>query len=58
MSILPIVVEYLKFKTNVNENILCDHGYVYSSEKHKICTWVNEESWGMMKTFFLDVKQI
>ena len=30
---------------NVNENIQCDHGYAYSSEKQKMCTWVNEESW-------------
>ena len=23
-----------------------------------MCTWVNEESWGMMKTCFTDAKQI
>ena len=32
------------FEKNVNENIQCDHGYVYSSGKQKICTWVNEGS--------------
>ena len=58
MSILPIVVEILKFLKNVNENIQCVHGYVYYSVKQKMCTWVNEESWGMMKTCFPDSKQI
>ena len=43
---------------NVNENIQCFHGYPYSSGKQKTCTWVNEESWGMMKTYFPDAKQI
>ena len=40
------------FEKNVNENIQCVHGYSYSSVKQKICTYVNEDSWGMMKHFF------
>ena len=58
MSILPIVVEILNFLDNVNENIQCGHDYAYSSGKHKMCTWVNEEIWGMMKTCFPDAKRI
>ena len=58
MSILAIVVEILKLLKNVNENIHFVHGYAYSSGKQKICTWINEESWGMMKTCFPDAKQI
>ena len=46
------------FEINVNENIQCVHGYAYSSGKQKMCTWVNEESWGTMKTCFTDAKQI
>ena len=41
------------FETNVNYNIQCDHGYAYSSSKQKMCTWVNEESWEMIKTVFM-----
>ena len=40
-----------------NENMKCIHGYAYYSGKHKICKWVNEERWGMMKTFFPHAKQ-
>ena len=40
-----------------NENMKCIHGYAYYSGKHKICKWVNEERWGMMKTFFPYAKQ-
>ena len=58
MSILPIVVEFLKFLKNVNKKIQCVHGYAYSSGKQKMCTWVNEESWEMMKNCFPDEKQI
>ena len=43
---------------NVNENIECVHGYAYSSGKQKMCTWVNEESWGMMNTCFTDANKI
>ena len=42
----------------MNENIQCVHGYAYYSGKYKICTWVNEESWEIMKTCFPDAKQI
>ena len=42
----------------INENIQCVHGYAYSSRKHKMYTQLNEESWGMMKTYFPDAKQI
>ena len=45
------------FWGNVNKNIQCDHGNVYSSVK-KMCTWVNEEIWAIMKTCFPDAKQI
>ena len=47
-----------RFETNVNNNIQCDHGYAYFSSKHKMCTWVNEESWKMMKECFPGEKQI
>ena len=43
---------------NVNENIHFVHGYAYSSGKHKMCTWFNDDSWGMMKNCFPDAKQI
>ena len=46
------------FEKNDNESIQCVHGYEYSSGKHKMCTWVHEEIWGMMKTCFPDTKQI
>ena len=46
------------FEKYVNENIQCVHGYACSSGKQKMCTWVNEESWVMMKTYFPDAKQI
>ena len=59
MIIFPIVVEYLTFlKKRVNENIQYDNGYAYYLGKQKMCTWVNEESWGMIKTCFPDAKQI
>ena len=45
------------FEKNVNENIQCVHGYIYSSGKQKICIWVNEDSWEMMKYCFPDAKQ-
>ena len=46
------------FEMNVNENIQCVHGYAYHSGKQKICTWVNEDSWEMMKNCFPDAKPI
>ena len=53
------MVEILNFlKKTVNENIQCVYGYAYSSGKHKMCTWVDEDIWGMMKTCFTDAKQI
>ena len=45
-------------ENNINKNIQCVHGYEYSSGKHKMCTWVNEENWVMMKPYFPDVKKI
>ena len=45
-------------ENNVNENVQCVHGYAYSSGKQKMCTWVNKESWGTMKTCFPDARQI
>ena len=38
--------------------IQCVHGYAYYSGKHKMRTWVNEEKWGIMKTYLPDAKQI
>ena len=32
---------YDNFKTNINANIQCDHGYAYSSSKQKMYKWVN-----------------
>ena len=46
------------FETNVNKNIQCVHGYADSSGKPKLCTWVNVDSWGMMKDYFPDAKPI
>ena len=46
------------FEINANENIQCVHGYAYSSGKQKMCTCVNEVSWGIMKNFFPDAKLI
>ena len=46
------------FEKYVNENIQCVRGYAYSSGKQKMCTSVNEESLGMMKTCFLIRNQI
>ena len=57
MSILAIVVEFLNLLKNVNENIKCVHGHAFYSVKQKMCTWDNEESWVMMKTYFPDAKQ-
>ena len=41
------------FEKDANENIQCVHGYAYSLGKLKMCTWVNEDSWEIMKKFFL-----
>ena len=46
------------FEKNGSENIQCVRGYAYSSGKQKMCTWVNEESWVIMKTCFPGAKQI
>ena len=46
------------FEKKVNENIQCVYGYAYSSGKHKMCTWFDEDIWGMMKNCFTDAKQI
>ena len=45
---------YENFEKYINENSQCVHGYAYSLGKHKMCTWVNHESWVMMKTCFPD----
>ena len=52
------MVEFQIFLENVNEKVQCVSGYEYSSGKQKMCTWGNEGSWGMMKTFFPDANQI
>ena len=46
------------FEKNVNENIQCVHGYAYSSGKQKMCTWVNEEIWGIINNCVHDAKPI
>ena len=46
------------FEKNVDENIQCVRGYAYSSGKQKMCTWINEDSWGLLKNFFPDSKPI
>ena len=46
------------FEKYVNENIKCEHGYAYSSGKHNMYTWVNEETWEMTKKCFPDANQI
>ena len=46
------------FVTIFNTNIKCNHGYSYSQRKKKMCTWVHEENWEMMKNCFSDAKQI
>ena len=51
-------LKYESLEKYVNENIQCDNGYAYSSGKHKMCTWINEESLGTMKNCFPDAKQI
>ena len=45
------------FGKYVNENIKCEHGYAYSSGKHNMCTWVNDDTWEMMKNCFPGAKQ-
>ena len=46
------------FETNVNANIQCDFGYDYYSIKQKMCSWVNDESWEIIKICFPDAEQI
>ena len=46
------------FEKYVNANIKCEHGYVYSSGKHIMCTWVNEDTREMMKNCFPRANQI
>ena len=46
------------FEKYYNVNIQCVQRYAYSSGKYKMCTWVNEDSWEMMKNCFPDVKPI
>ena len=46
------------FEKYFNVNIQCVHGYAYSSGKQKLCTWVNEDRWEMMKNCFPDAKPI
>ena len=46
------------FEKYVNENIKGEHGYAYSSGKHNICTWVNEDTWEMTKNCFPGANRI
>ena len=41
------------FEKYVNANIKCEYGYAYSSGKHDICTWVNEDTWEITRKCFL-----
>ena len=45
------------FENNINAHIKCDHGYPYSSIKGNMLTWINRESWEMMKKCFTDATQ-
>ena len=49
---------YEVFETNINANIQCEHDYSYSSSEKKMCSWVNGESWEILKLCFPDAKQI
>ena len=46
------------FETTVDSNIQCDRGYAYFSNKEKIRTCINGESWEIMQEYFLDAKQV
>ena len=46
------------FEKHVNEDIKCEHCYVYSTGQRAICKWVNEETWERIKNDFLDATQI
>ena len=46
------------FEKYVNENIKCKHDYAYSSGKHNMCKWVNEDNWKIMKNCFPGANQI
>ena len=58
MSILPIVVEYLKILKQMLMLIfsVIMVTLILQANKNK-CTWVNEESWETMKNCFPDAKQ-
>ena len=49
---LPYSGGIRKTETNVNDNIQCDHVYVYYSIKYKMCTWVNKQIWEMTNDYF------
>ena len=46
---------------NVEKNVIannkCDHGYVSSSCKVKICAWINKESCDTMEIYFSDARR-
>ena len=46
------------FETNINAHIQCDHSFLYSTIKSKILTWINKETWEMMKKYFPGAKQV
>ena len=46
------------FEKHVNEDIKCEHGYVYSAGQRNMCKWVNDDTWEMMKNCFPDANQI
>ena len=46
------------FETSINAHTQWDCGYPYSTNKGKMFTRINEESWEMMETFFPDANQV
>ena len=46
------------FDKYINENIKCEHEYAYSSGRHNMCTWGNEDTCEMMKNCFPCANQI
>ena len=46
------------FEEHVNEDIKCEHGYVYSAGQRNMCKWVHEDTWERMNKCFPDENQI
>ena len=50
MTILLILVKYLIFEANINAHINLIHGYPYSTTKGIMITWINKDSWQMLRS--------